>query len=218
MTPWADVLLMVLLLAGLAMLGSSRLEGLVRWMSLQGFLVAALPLALHGTTAASAEEWGLALVTAAIKGALFPVLIRQALRKTHAQRELEPYVGPNASVLIGMVAMGAFFWIGARLPLPPAARDALAAPAGLFTLWTGLFLICARRKAITQVIGFVTLENGVYVLGAALVREAPGLIELGILLDIFAGVFIMAIVLFHINREFGDSDASRLDQLKDIPA
>lgn len=63
----------------------------------------------------------------------------------------------------------------------------------------------------------MTLENGIYLLGATFVREVPGLIELGILLDVFAGVFIMAIVLFHINREFGDSDASRLDQLKDSP-
>lgn len=216
--PLTDSLLMALLLVGLAMLGSSRLEGLVRWMSLQGFLVAALPLTLRGATAISAKEWGLALVTAAIKGALFPALVRRALRKTSAVREIEPYVGSNASVLIGMIALGAFFWIGARLPLPPATRNALAEPAGLFTLWTGLFLICARRKAITQVVGFVTMENGVYVLGAALVRHASGLIELGILLDVFVGVFIMAIVLFHISREFGDSDASRLDQLKDIPA
>ncbi len=218
MTPWADLLLMALILAGLAMLGSSRLEGLARWMSVQGLIVATLPLVLHPAAAVSAEEWGLALVTAAIKAVVFPALVRKALCKTSAKREIEPYVGANASVLIGIVVLGVFFWIGARLPLPPAARDALAAPAGLFTLWTGLFLICARCKAITQVIGFVTLENGVYVLGAALVRGAPGLIELGILLDVFVGVFIMAIVLFHISREFGDSDASRLDQLKDIPA
>lgn len=218
MTASADFLLMALILTGLTMLGSSRLEGITRLMSLQGVLVAALPLADRGGARLTAEDWGLALVTVALKGALFPALIRQALRKTHAKREIEPYVGANASVLIGIIALGLFFWIGARLPLPPAAHGALAAPAGLFTLWTGLFLICARRKAITQVIGFVTLENGVYVLGAALVREAPGLIELGILLDVFAGVFIMAIVLFHISREFGDSDASQLDQLKDSPA
>mgnify|MGYP000136931196 CR=1 FL=1 len=152
MMPWTDVLLLVLLLTGLAMLGSSRIEGLARWMSLQGFLVAAVPLALHGGTALSGEEWGMALITAGIKGVLFPALVRKALRKTSAVREVEPYVGPNSSVLLGIFALGAFFWIGTRLPLPPANRAALAAPAGLFTLWTGLFLIYARRKAITQVI------------------------------------------------------------------
>lgn len=218
MTASPDSLLLVLILAGLTMLGSSRLEGITRLMSLQGILVAALPLAGRGTELPRPNEWLLALVTATLKGAVFPALIRGALRKTSAKREIEPYVGPNASVLIGILVLGASFWLGSRLPLPAAARGTLAVPTGLFMLWTGLFLICARRKAITQVIGFVTLENGIYVLGAALVRPASGLIEMGILLDVFAGVFIMAIVLFHISREFGDSDASRLDQLKDAPA
>lgn len=218
MTASPDSLLLVVILAGLTMLGSSRLEGITRLMSLQGLLVAMVPLAMRATEAPRWNEWLLALVTATLKGVLFPALIREALRKTSAKREIEPYVGPNASVLIGILALGVSFWIGSRLPLPAATRGTLAVPTGLFTLWTGLFLICARRKAITQVIGFVTLENGIYIVGAALVRATSGLIEMGILLDVFAGVFIMAIVLFHISQQFGDSDASRLDQLRDVPA
>ena len=88
-------------------------------------------------------------------------------------------------------------------------------PAGLFTLWAGLFLICARRKAVTQVLGYIILENGIFALGVVLVKESPFLVELGVLLDVFVAVFVMGIIVFQISREFDHMDADRLAALKD---
>ena len=213
----ADMILVALVLTGLALLGSSRLAGGIRTAAAQGFLLALLPLFMHGEGGDGFAAWGLALGSAAIKGFLFPAWLLRAVRETDARREMEPFVGPTMSILAGLAVLGLAFWISSRLPLPPSARATLAVPAGLFTVWTGLFLICARRKAVTQVLGFIILENGVFTLGVALVRGTPWLIELGVLLDVFVAVFVMGIIVFHISREFDHMDADRLDQLKDAP-
>jgi hydrogenase-4 component E len=217
MSAAADMILVVLVLTGLALLGSSRLAGGIRTAAAQGFLLALLPLFMHGEGGDGLAAWGLALGSAAIKGFLFPAWLLRAVRETDARREMEPFVGPTMSILAGLAVLGLAFWVSSRLPLPPAARATLAVPAGLFTVWTGLFLICARRKAVTQVLGFIILENGVFTLGVALVRGTPWLIELGVLLDVFVAVFVMGIIVFHISREFDHMDADRLAQLKDAP-
>ena len=85
----------------------------------------------------------------------------------------------------------------------------------MFTTLSGLFMIVSRRKALTQVLGYLTMENGVYVFGASLAVREPLLVELGILLDVFVGVFVMGIVIYQINREFDHIDTDRLSVLKD---
>jgi hydrogenase-4 component E len=70
-------------------------------------------------------------------------------------------------------------------------------------------------KAITQVLGFLVVENGIFILGLLLLKQTPLLVEMGILLDLFVGVFIMAIVVYQIRREFDHMDTHLLDSLKE---
>ena len=76
-------------------------------------------------------------------------------------------------------------------------------------------LIVSRRKALTQVLGYLVMENGIYAFGVGLVPGTPVLVELGILLDVLVAVFVMGITIFHINREFEHLDTSRLTTLSD---
>jgi hydrogenase-4 component E len=76
-------------------------------------------------------------------------------------------------------------------------------------------VLTTRSKAITQVVGYLILENGIFVFGLSQVERVPFLVEAGVLLDIFVGVFIMGIVVFHINREFDSLDSARLTELRD---
>ena len=85
----------------------------------------------------------------------------------------------------------------------------------LVTMLIGLFLIVARKTALMQVVGYLVLENGVYIFGVTLVHDEPFLVEMGILLDVFVAVFVMGIAIFHINREFDHIDADQLTLLKD---
>ena len=88
-------------------------------------------------------------------------------------------------------------------------------PYSLATLIIGFIVLTTRRKAITQVVGYLMLENGIYLFGLTQTESVPFLLELGVLLDVFVGVFIMGIVVFHINREFDSIDSARLTELSD---
>jgi hydrogenase-4 component E len=101
------------------------------------------------------------------------------------------------------------------LPLPPAVASTLLVPAALATLLAGLLVLVSRSKAIAQVLGYLLVENGIFIFGLSLMRDMPLLMELGVLLDLFVAVFLMGIVVHHISREFDHLDTRELTALKD---
>jgi hydrogenase-4 component E len=127
---------------------------------------------------------------------------------------MEPLIGFTVSMLLGAGAVALAFSIGPRLPLPDQ-RSAMLVPVALATVVIGLVVLTTRRKAVSQVVGYLILENGIYVFGLSQLERVPFLVEAGVLLDIFVGVFIMGIVVFHINREFDSIDSARLTELRD---
>ena len=205
-----DLVMVCLVLSNLMLVGSSRIAVCIRFVALQGVLLGLLPLALH--------HWLLAGASIAIKGTVFPWLLFRAMREANVRREVEPYVGFSTSLLIGVAALGVSSWIASRLPPLAPSISPMILPVALFTMITGLFLIVSRRQALTQVIGYLALENGVFAFGLGLVREAPVIVEMGILLDIFVAVFVMGITIFHISREFDQIDTEQLTALKDTPS
>ena len=86
--------------------------------------------------------------------------------------------------------------------------------SSIFLIFVGLFLMISRRNALMQVIGYLVLENGIFVFGVITVVGTPLLVELGVLLDAFVGVFVMGIAIYHITREFGSMDVDRLTELR----
>ena len=87
-------------------------------------------------------------------------------------------------------------------------------PVALFMIFVGLFVIISRRTALSQILGYIILENGVYAFGMVILAEVPVLVELGVLLDAFVAVFVMGVAIYHISREFDHVDADQLDTLK----
>ncbi len=157
----------------------------------------------------------MATISIALKGAVFPNLLMRAMRGAEVRREVEPLVSYGMSLLIGIGALLAAMWMSSRLPLPNPQASSLLVPVALFTMMVGLFLIVSRNKALTQVLGYLVLENGIYAIGMALAQEQPLLIEMGILLDVFMAVFVMGITLFRISREFDNIDTDQMAALKD---
>jgi hydrogenase-4 component E len=208
-----DAILILVVLTNLRLLGSSRIGASIRTVAVQGFLLGLLPLFAHGHDAV----WRisvLAVGSMALKGVVFPKLLLRALREADVRREVEPFVGCVASLLIGILALAVSFWLGQRLPLPNPASSPLLVPVALASILIGLFLIVSRKKAVSQVLGFLVLENGIFAFGVGLVQES-WLVELGVLLDVFVAVFVMGITIFHISREFDHIDTDRLSTLKD---
>lgn len=207
-----DLILALAMLINFSLLGSGRIRLCIRAASVQGVLIALLPL-LSGHL-----NWrGLALAgaTLVVKGVLIPRFLIGALDKVKIRREVEPFIGFVTSLLLGAIGTAFALVVGRYLPLAPGQGIELAVPASLATIFTGLLVIITRRKAITQVVGYLVLENGVFIFGLPLVGAVPVLVEAGLLLDLVAGIFIMAIVLNHIQREFSSLDTHRLSTLKE---
>jgi hydrogenase-4 component E len=156
----------------------------------------------------------LAAGTFAVKAVLLPLLLSRAIREAAVRREIEPVIGFAPSLLLGAAAVALAFSIAPRLPLPEL-RSQLLVPVSLSTVVIGLLILTTRSKALIQVVGYLILENGIFVFGLSQVERVPFLVEVGVLLDIFVGVFIMGIVVFHINREFDSLDSARLTELRD---
>jgi hydrogenase-4 component E len=208
-----EALLLAVVLVNLRLLGSSRIGACVRVVAVQGIVLGLLTVAIHGASI-SVHVLLLAAGSMAIKGAAFPWLLFRAIREARVRRDIEPSVGYISSLFAGLLGLGIAVWLGGRLPLPPTATSRLVVPVALFTIFTGLFLIVARKKALMQVLGYLVLENGIYTFGVALLLETPLLVELGVLLDVFVAVFVMGITIFHINRTFDDIDTDLLSTLK----
>ncbi len=213
MTPAGSLLLIAVVLTDFAVLAASRLSTGIRTIGLQGLLLAALPVALH--PAWSLHTAALASGTALVKAGILPRFLNWAIREANVRREMEPLIGYGASVLLGAAAVGVAFVVAPALPLPDGRGSLLVATA-LANVLAGLLVLTTRRKALTQVVGYLMLENGVFVFGLTQTEQVPFLLELGVLLDVFAGVFIMGIVVFHINREFDSISSARLEELKDL--
>lgn len=209
----SDLVMVLLLLLSVILLGSSRFAACIRAVALQGVLLSVLPLAIHGGN--SLHVWLFLFGTAVLKGVLFPFLLFWAIRETEASRESKPFVGYVVSLGWGALAFVISLWLGSRLPIPAGSGTGLDVSVALFTIWVGFFLIVSRREALSQVLGYLVLENGIYAFGVVLAFEEPLLVEFGILLDVFVAVFVMGIVVFHISREFDHIDTERLSVLKE---
>lgn len=208
-----DILMITLVLANLALLGISRLNTCIRIVAAQGIALGLLPLALNGWR----PGWHLilfSLLLIGLKGIVFPAILVKTLRDLKTSREIEPFIGYGASIAAGAAALVVCMWLGSRLPRPVDVSSSLLVPVALFTIMAGFLLIISRKKALTQVLGYLVLENGIFAFGVALVEEQPFLVEIGILLDVFAAVFIMGIAIFHINREFDHIDTDKLSNLR----
>ena len=208
-----NLILVLVVLTNLKLLASSRLGASIRVVAAQGMVLGLLPVLAH-VDELSLHFVAMAVGTIVLKGMVFPWLLFRALREAEVAREVEPYVGYITSILVGLIALAASFWLGGRLPLTTAGVSPLLVPSALFSIRAGLFLIVARKRAVNQVLGFLVLENGIYTFGVGVVSETPFLVELGVLLDAFVAVFVMGIAVYHINREFDHIETDRLDQLK----
>jgi hydrogenase-4 component E len=212
MFPVLDTVHAVGLLTCFALLGTSRIGACIRWLCLQGVLFGMVPVIMQdGLTI---REIFLAAANIGLKGIIFPWLLLRLRARADYNREVEPFIGFVPSILFGILALGLSAWLA--LQLKPALLQApfVMLESSIFLIFIGLFLIISRRKALMQVIGYLVLENGIFVFGVITVVGTPMLVELGVLLDAFVAVFVMGIAIFHINREFGSMDIDQLTALR----
>jgi hydrogenase-4 component E len=209
-----DTLVVLLVFTNLRLLGLSRIQASIRTVAAQGILLGLIALAANAGHL-TIRICLIAAVGIAIKGIAFPILLFRALRAVRIRREVEPFLGYIPSVLAGVAAFLVSLGVAGRLPLPGRPASDLIVPAAFFTIFVGLLVIVSRKKALSQALGYLVFENGIYVFGVGVAYEAPALVEMGILLDVFVAVFVMGIIVFHIAREFDSIDTTRLAELRE---
>lgn len=212
-----DLALVLVLLVGLATLGTSRLLAVVRYFATQSAVLALVPLLvqIHHHEGVGAHGWILFGATLGIKVAAVPWLLQRSIREAAVRTEVEPFIGYATSLGLGGGLVALSFILARQLPLPVRPPSDLMVPVAFSMLLIGLLTLVSRKKAVTQVVGYLVMENGIFLFGVLLIEAMPYLIEIGVLLDLFVGVFVMGIVIFHINREFDHIDVHELTTLKD---
>jgi hydrogenase-4 component E len=206
-----DVLIILAVALNFVALGESRIRGVINAVALQGVLLGTLALFIHQ----GSDVVMLFIATVVLKGRVIPIFLVQAVRAAKIQHEIKPVVGIVSSLLLGAVGTGLAMMFAGTLPLTDEHSNMLLVPAALSTVWTGFLMLTTRRTAIMQVLGFLILENGILLFGLLLLEAMPFLVEAGILLDLFTGVFVMGIIIQHIDREFDSISTEHLSELKE---
>lgn len=208
-----DTLLILVVLSGLYMLATSDLVAAIRATALQGLVLALLPLLVRGHVDLHGAALGAG--TLALKVFAIPTLLRAALRRAGVNREVEPLLGFGASLSLAGVLVVLSIALGQRLAVPGAPPSSLLVPCAFATVLIGLLILVGRTKALTQVLGYLVLENGIFLFGLAVLRAMPLIVELGVLLDILVAVFVMGIVMHKIRRTFDHIDTHAMTELRD---
>jgi hydrogenase-4 component E len=207
-----DVLLIILLMTLFYMSIANRLLTYIKVLALQGVLLFFVVfLQLKQVTTLNLVL--ILLETIVFKSIAVPFFLAYVLRRNNITREAEPYLPNFVSLIITTFIV--IITILLSHNIKDTHLDKIFFVVALSSLFFGMYLIATRRKIITHVMGYMVIENGVFVLSLAVGNEMPMLVNLGIMLDIFASVLILGIFLNKIGDVFKDVDVDQLTSLKD---
>jgi len=179
----------------------------------QSWLLALLT-ALVGYFGRDPQLYAVAILIVALKGVAMPALLRAMDRRFGHQRELRPYVNPETALMVaGLLVL--FAYVLARPWMEVTTLPTRAGlPLAMALLFISLLIIVNRKKAITQVIGFLMLENAIALLAVVGTYGVPLLVELGVFLDALMGFLVMQIFVYQIHETFETIDVDQLTRLK----
>lgn len=207
-----------ILLFGLSMLylsATSRLISHIRLLIAQGVLLFLICCFAHSANTSVLNFSFLTLETLGIKAIIIPWFLYKILKKTNSHRDVAAniphfYCLVIASVILLIGFLAANYWFSSVKMISPVYFGVSVA-----TIVISLWLITIKHNIISNVIEFITMENGIFLLSLSIAKEMPILVNLGVLLDVFIAVYILGLFVNVINREFKDLEVSNLSDLKD---
>jgi hydrogenase-4 component E len=198
---------------GIGVLWRTSLPAYIEAFALQSFFLMLCIL----TVAIYSQDWELYLVAillCALKVVFIPKVLHRARRYVGADIEIRPFINIPMSVLLaGVLTLFAYAVsepVVALTDLP--TRSSI--PLALAVVFVGLFIIVSRRSALTQIVGFLVMENGIALLAALATFGIPLIVELGVFLDLFLGFLVMQVFLYRIRETFATIDVDQLRNLK----
>ena len=207
-----NVLLIIFTITLLYLGIAHRLLTYIKILALQGVLLFGIAF-IELIEINAANLTFVLLETIVIKAIAIPVFLNYVMKRNRITRDAEPFL-PNfvSLIIITLIIIATFILSNA---IDDSRISKIYFVVALSTLFTGLYIIVTRHKIITHVMGYLIIENGVFILSLALGNEMPVLVNLGILLDVFASVFLLGIFVNRVGDVLKDVDVDQLKSLKD---
>jgi hydrogenase-4 component E len=209
-----NLLAALLLLLAFAMLTQRRILSLINVFALQGFVLGVSTLVVAHSTSQPHLYYSAAL-TLALKVVLLPWILHRLIRALNVRWDVETLINPPATMLIGIVLV--IFAFNLAAPISQIAGTVTKSTLGIATasILLSFLMMITRRKAVSQVIGFLAMENGLFFAATSATYGMPMVVELGIALDVLVGTLIFGVFFFHIRETFESLDIHHLEKLKE---
>jgi hydrogenase-4 component E len=150
------------------------------------------------------------------KGIGVPIFLSWIVNKVKVEHDTGTMLPSALSMHLAIILLGVSYLLSAQLPgLSNDADTRIGAMAGMSLVFSGMLLMLTRRLAISQIIGFLVMENGIYLFALTQTYGMPMIVEMGVLLDVLVGVMITGLLLFNIKKSFEHIDVSQLTDLRD---
>lgn len=203
----------VILLLAFAMLAQRRVLPLINLFALQGLTLCLSTLVVAFSTG-QAHLYGSAALTLVLKALLLPWILHRLVRKLQVKSDVEGLVNIPTTMLIGIVLVMVAFNVA--LPISQLASTISRGTLGiaLASVMLAFLMMIVRTKAIPQVVGFLAMENGLFLAATSATYGMPLVVEMGVALDVLVAAFVFGIFFFHIRETFDSLDIRHMERLK----
>lgn len=213
-TQWLYLTCGALLLSSVMVLWRRELSAIVRLLAAQGVLLALLA----GILAVRLDSIELGVVAVGVlilKAVLVPGILRRVLRDSGEAREAEPLTNVTASIVAAaLLTLLAYAASRPIVRLSPSAQTQ-AVPVGVAMVLIGFFVLVTRRRALSQIVGFLLLDNGIAATAFLITGGVPGIVELAVSLDVLLVVLVLQVLTARLRATFGGTDIDELRELHD---
>ncbi len=203
----------------IATFGIVATRGFMDWLNAYRYqsIVLSGVTAIIGYVTGIWEIYIAAGLTLVIKSIIIPKVLTYVTRKLEIEFKLEtnPYVSIRASVIISALLVALSYFLIQQIPFKADQIVNAYLPVSMAQFFIGLFVLVNRRTVLSQVVGLLIIENGLFLFAMALTHGVSLLIEIGIFVDILVGILISSILLFRISRTFDSLDVGKLENLRD---
>lgn len=209
-----SVLAAMILLTGFGLLAQRRMTALLHLFAWQGFFLA-VSTAVVGYVSGVHHLYLSALLTLTLKVILIPYILLVLIRRLHIQKEAEPLVNIPTTMMIGIALVILSYYLTSPIRELSTLVTRSTIAVALATVMLGLLMMIVRRRAVTQVIGFLAMENGLFFAATSATYGMPLVVELGVALDLLIAAFIFGIFFFQIRTTFDSLDVNSMAHLSE---
>ena len=212
--PLINLLAAVILLLSFAMISQRRIASLINLFALQGAALVAASVLL-GYAGDNQDLYVSAALTLVLKVMLIPWLLYRVIRRLNVRWDVEPLINVPTLMIVGIALV--IFSFSLALPVSRLSSSIAGGSMGiaLACVLLAFLMMITRSRAVPQVIGFLSMENGLIFAATAATNGMPMIVEFGIALDVLVGILILGVFMFQIREQFDSLDIHHLEKLKE---